>query len=113
MEIWIISAKYGLIAGTCPISHYDLKMTRAIASEQYAQNTEHMRMLGEFKPKEMGVFLGDVYGGSIASLEDLLPGCKICRFKGPIGKMLQQLKNWLYEVPPKKKRATVDLSVFD
>ena len=99
--VWIISAKYGLIRSVDLVPHYDLKMTSAIAKTQREENIRLFeRYLADRPPKELGVFLGEVYSGSIEPLEQILRGTKIVRFKGPIGKMLQQLKVWLNEVPP-------------
>jgi hypothetical protein len=99
-KIWIISAKYGFISGDANIQHYDLKMTPAIAAEQRFENTALMlKRLIPQHPEEVGIFLGSIYLQSI----DLSPisnaGIQLTFFKGPIGKMLQQLKNWLNVVP--------------
>lgn len=96
IKVLIISAKYGLIEASHPISYYDLKMSPSIALEQRNKNTSILqRYIHDIKPESIVVVMGKTYLQSV-DLSDIQVPLTI--ISGEIGVMLHGLKEWLYAV---------------
>ena len=96
VKVLVISAKYGLIEASHPISYYDLKMTPSIAFEQQNENTRILkRFIHDLKPETLVVVMGKTYMQSVDLLDIQVP-VKI--INGEIGVMLHNMKQWLFSV---------------
>ena len=95
-NLYIISAKYGLISGDSPISYYDQKMTSKRAIELSKSISSKIINIVETNPDaEILVNLGKTYASSIADAESVLNNINATFAHGSIGERLHQLKKWL------------------
>jgi len=99
VNIFIVSAKYGLIPADQKITFYDQKMTLEIACQQAKRNCLILRqILSDQQCCEIFANLGTVYLKAIQPINSwltyptpiILPG-------GRIGQKLQRMKRWLQE----------------
>ena len=96
VKVLIISAKYGLIEASHPISYYDLKMSPSIALEQRNKYTcIFQRYIHDIKPESIVVVMGKTYLQSV-DLSDIQVPLMI--ISGDIGVMSHGLKEWLHAV---------------
>ena len=96
VDVLILSAKYGLIGSSSLISYYDQLMTPERARGLVKEVAE--KLSGVFSKnnyKEVFINLGKTYLLALDDSMSVLANENICWGKGPIGKRLSQLKNWL------------------
>lgn len=98
IDVYILSAKFGLIPGNRPISNYDYKMTQERADEL------HYQILGSLKQhleqshyEECFISLGKTYLPAIAGYEQVVPPeLRIFVSQGSLGRRQTELRDWLY-----------------
>lgn len=99
LDIWILSARYGLIAHNQTIPNYDQKMT--VRQSEYLRPfvRERLTQLLTIKPyDEVCVCMGKTYLTTLGKYDHFLPEhSTYVHIQGTIGKMLADLHNWLYK----------------
>lgn len=104
VDIFIISAKYGLINSNDFISLYDQMMTNERAkelSETVKIDLEKILQLKDYD--EIFISLGKTYMGALEESKDLLDNCNVSWGYGQIGERLHQLKTWLTAIEAEDK----------
>lgn len=100
VDIYVLSARYGLIPACQPISHYDQRMTRARALELRPQVLRELQALLGEGYYEVFVVLGQLYLQVINGIEKLVPpGVHFTVCRASAGRQLTELKRWLYQLP--------------
>ena len=101
LDVYILSAKYGLIPADFPTALYDRKMTPARAVELYSQvNIAFSDILCD-NYTSICFALGKTYLKVFEGTQDLvLIHTESIFAYGPIGKKQAQLKKWLWEEYP-------------
>ncbi len=97
VDVFILSAEFGLIKGAKPICVYDRRLTRRRAGELRPM------VLDSFKDKiaaqnyaQLFLSMGQTYLLALAGYEDLLPPTiEVKVSKGTFGRKLTELKAWL------------------
>jgi hypothetical protein len=101
-DLFIISARYGLIAEHTLIEDYDQKMNQARALELQAEVSQAFDALLRAKPyTQIFVNMGKVYTQSIASSSEFCKALQEGRLQeaaGGIGERLRQTKLWLLKI---------------
>lgn len=98
-DLFIISAKYGLIRSTETISYYDQKMTLRRAEQLRKDIKLKMEtILTEDNYTDVYINLGKIYMHAFFDSLDLLQGYTIHHGKGGIGERLHQLKLWTHAI---------------
>jgi hypothetical protein len=96
MDMLILSAKYGLVAGSTPITNYDQKITRDRAKELHSQVLQVLQTCTrQHTYREVYVDLGQAYQAAVEGLAQVFNGSLIVYAKGRIGQRLAQLQSWL------------------
>lgn len=98
LDIYILSAAYGLIPGDFPAPLYDRKMSMLRSIELQPQIKTTFSDILPNNYSSICFVLGNTYLKAFEGLLDLIP--KFAEFivtYGPIGKKQTQLKNWLWE----------------
>lgn len=99
LDIFVLSAKYGLIGGQTAINDYDRQMTNRRATE--IQEEVRKKIENDLLPKEYNeIFLsmGKVYLRAIETLEELVDEkTRVIVSTGASGRKLTALKGWLWE----------------
>ena len=98
LDIYILSAAYGLIPAHFQTEFYDKKMNLARVVELQPQiKTTFLDILRKHY-NSICFVLGRTYQKAFEDLEDLIPRLtEIIMVYGPIGKKQTQLKGWLWE----------------
>ena len=102
-EVYILSARFGLIPAHQPISYYDCRMTLQQASIFQPQVLDHLRYILQNKQyKELFISVGKDYAAALAGYEQLIPShIHVTVPIGPRGRKQAELYDWLYgEAPP-------------
>lgn len=102
LDMFILSAKFGLIPATKPIPTYDRLMTPDRADELrpqvHAAVSEHVRPQNY---SELLISMSKVYRSALAGIEnDLGPDTKVVVSDGSTGQKLTKLKAWLWGAEP-------------
>lgn len=97
LDIYILSAKYGLIPMNNIIENYDHKMTLSTAREQRNSNLIKVKEVCQINHfQEIFIAAGSTYLMALSPLEEWLPDqATFSQTSGKIGFQLQQLKVWL------------------
>ena len=96
MDIFIVSAKFGLIKHDTPIPNYDLQMTPELAQMQVQANRTILgRLLGTGSYDEVFITAGKDYLVALEPFECWQGATKVTTNKGRIGVQLNSLKHWL------------------
>lgn len=99
LDVYIISAKYGMIEAFEPIKNYDLRMNAKRASELKSSIMKHLSTLVDSnKYSEILINLGNDYLATLDGwLEELTSNknVKVILFSGRIGERLSQMKRLL------------------
>ena len=98
VEIYILSAKYGLIPDQAEIEPYDRRMTQERAAElREATLEEFDSVIERHKPSELFLSLGRDYLRAVEGFrERVLADTRVIVSDGSAGKKLTALKAWLY-----------------
>jgi hypothetical protein len=103
LEVYILSAQFGLISAHQPISYYDCRMTPQQASIFQPQVLAQLRYILRNKQyKELFISVGKDYAAALSGYKQLIPShIHITVAIGPRGCKQAELYNWLYgEAPP-------------
>ncbi len=97
VDVYVLSAKYGLIAAPTMIHDYDQRMTPARAMELRPLVLDRLREVLQYGYTEMFFSLSRPYLRAIEGFEALVPkGLRIIVSISPMGKRLTDLKCWLH-----------------
>jgi cytoplasmic iron level regulating protein YaaA (DUF328/UPF0246 family) len=100
LDMFVLSAEFGLIPGSTPVPNYDRRMTRARAEELQPQALRvFQEQIAEGGYQELFISAGKTYLLALKSYKDLLPETiSVTVSSAPAGKKLTELKSWLYGV---------------
>ena len=97
LDIFILSAAYGLIPSDFPTPLYDRKMNPARAVELQPQVAKQFSDLMQNNYAPILLVLGKTYLLAFEPSQDLMSvQMNLCLAAGPIGKKQAQLKKWLW-----------------
>ena len=98
LDVYILSAKFGLIPSNKLIPNYDRRMTAQRVEElQQSTLSELEQILIRKQYEELFISLGKDYLQVLAGYESLIPdNLNTIISKGTIGYKLGELRNWLY-----------------
>lgn len=104
IDVYILSAKFGLIPSSKPIPIYDYKMTSERAHELHHQVLRSLkRCIKEGDYKDCFIGLGKTYLLAIAGYEQVvLPELETFVSQGSQGRRQKELRDWLYSRLPDK-----------
>ncbi|MGH2487693.1 MAG: DUF6884 domain-containing protein [Ktedonobacterales bacterium] len=109
-EVYVLSARYGLIPGDTPISAYECQMTSGRARELQAQVEADVAALDMSRRyRQVFILAGAVYRHAIPL--NHVPPQRLTVATGSPGVRLAQLKSWLHQSPsatPVPERAALD-----
>ena len=99
LDVYILSAKFGLISACKPIPNYDRRMTLQRAKElQPRTQPELKRILSGRQYDELFISMGKAYRQVLVGYKLLIPAdFKVIVSTGIMGRKLAELRNWLYE----------------
>ena len=99
LDVYILSAEFGLIPSDKPIPNYDRRMTLQQAKElQQPTLSELKRILIGKQYEELFISLGKDYLRVLSGYESLIPAnLNVIVSTRAIGYKLAELRNWLYE----------------
>jgi hypothetical protein len=100
VDVYVLSAEYGLIAADKPIEDYDRLMTTTRAAELRPEVSKQLQKILSQGFAEVFVSLSQLYLQAIESLEGLTPdGTELIISQASMGRRLTDLKRWLYKLP--------------
>lgn len=100
LDIYVLSAQYGLIDADTPIANYERRMTTARAKELRDDVLAELKAILNRDYDELFILLGRSYRQAIEGLDDLIPsGTKVIISRSTAGRRLTELKRWLYRLP--------------
>lgn len=102
LSVAVLSAKHGLIGALAPITHYDLRMTSARASELHTGVTRDLSILAKNHAR-LDLVLGKTYLQSI-DLAGFPDEASIQVVSGPIGEKLSRLHGLLRSLGAQPRR---------
>lgn len=99
IDVFILSAKFGLIRSDTPIPDYDQRMTQNRAEELRPQSLSTLKLIVvDGRYNELFFNMGKTYLDALAGYESLVPSnLKVTVAEGGIGHKSQALRNWLYQ----------------
>ena len=99
LDVYILSAEFGLISAGKPIPNYDRRMTHQRVKElQPPTQPKLKRILSGRQYDELFISMGKSYRQVLAGYESLIsPNLKVIVSRGAIGCKLAELRNWLHE----------------
>lgn len=102
IDVYILSAKFGLIPGNKPIPNYDYKMTQERAGELHHQVLSSLEQcFKESHHEECFIGLGKTYLQAIAGYEQVVPPeLRLFVSQGSLGRRQAELHDWLYSRLP-------------
>jgi|ERR671915_199422 hypothetical protein len=96
LDVFVLSAKYGLITDSTIIFNYDQRMTKERASEL---KEEALQLLREYRQhyvcNEIYVNVGKDYWKALRGIDEIFTGALVIHARGRIGERLAQLKHWI------------------
>lgn len=98
LDIFILSAEYGLISGNAPIPNYDRRMTPKRATALNDEVLEKIRQDVLAKQyDEIFLSMGKTYLQAVAGIDNLINGSTdLILSQATAGKKLTELKGWLW-----------------
>lgn len=94
-DVWILSARYGLIAASTPIPDYDQMMTPARAHDLHDQVQDALAVALAGHPDTL-IAAGQTYVGALVACRDAVPAVRSALVAdGRIGQKNAVLKRWL------------------
>lgn len=111
LDIYILSARYGLIRSQTPTHYYDQKMTSANAAVLRRQvlHTFEQQILPK-KYAEIFVSMGKTYLLALDDLPTINEHIKLIISQGSSGKKLTELRNWLWGCTPAASQNSIPLA---
>lgn len=100
VDIYILSAEYGLIDADQPVADYDRRMTTARAAELRPEVSKRLReILGQYYD-EVFISLSQAYLEAVDDLDTMgADGTQMTVSQTTMGQRLTELKRWLYRLP--------------
>ena len=97
LDVYILSAKFGLINGGQPIPDYEQKMTEERLAELQPEIVSKLESLAD-KQRYNNIFIyaGKAYLQALSGFTNAIPDVRITVAGGLPGKRLADLRNWLY-----------------
>lgn len=100
VDVYVLSAKHGLIAADEPIEDYDRLMTTARATELQPEVSDQLREILSREFDEVFISLSGLYLQALDGFETLVPDkTRVIISQVSMGKRLTELKSWLYQLP--------------
>jgi len=100
VDVYVLSARYGLIAADVPIADYDQRMTTPRAAELRPQVLARLREILDQGYAEVFLSLGHSYLQAVEGFKALVPdGTRVTVSRAAAGRRLTELKRWLYRLP--------------
>ncbi|MBO8172415.1 MAG: peroxide stress protein YaaA [Bacillaceae bacterium] len=105
LDLYILSAKYGIIKESDTIDNYDQKMTLQRGKELYTKNLNRLeKILQNNNYNNFFVNLGKLYLESISPFDQLVPkSTNVIICEGQIGERMSQMKNWILSLHSSKR----------
>ncbi len=104
-DVYILSARYGLISGSEAIPYYDQRMTQQRARELKPVVTGELNnLLLTNMPQEVYVCAGQDYLNAIELGEHWRSKAQIRIASGSMGRRLSELRDWLHSKRPQTQR---------
>lgn len=101
VEVYVLSAQYGLISAMTPVDYYDMRMTATRAQELHDAVLTKLTTIFSNNFEEALILLGQDYLQAIEGFESVIPSeTRIAVLNTTPGKQLTTLKAWLYKVQP-------------
>lgn len=98
VDLYVLSAHYGLIAGGELIQDYDLRMTSARAAILREQTLKRFETIMTKAFDDVLILLSGIYLQTLQGFEVYVPpGTKVTVVTASSGKQLNILKSWLYQ----------------
>ena len=99
LDVYILSAEFGLIPSDKPIPNYDRRMTLQQAKELQQPTLSKLKQILTGKQyEELFISLGKDYLRVLSGYESLIPAnLNVIVSTRAIGYKLAELRNWLYE----------------
>jgi hypothetical protein len=99
IDIWILSAKHGLIPSDRRIAAYDTSMNAAIAKAMRQATSEKLKeLVGKQTYRKVMLAMGREYLGAVGPRKAWASdGAVVSQTKGRIGEQLSQLRKWILE----------------
>lgn len=106
IDIWILSAEYGLISSDHLLPYYDQRMTVGRARVLHSRIISDLEIILSNKPyKNFLICLGRDYLESIKGYENLVPdNISVKEAAGGLGRKLSILHDWLYDSSSRLKK---------
>jgi len=101
LDVFILSARFGLIPAARTIPDYDLRLSGNLI-EQLRPGV-HARLERIFEHtayRELFICMGNLYQEVLSGGQWCPPGLVVKVAEGPIGMKLASLRDWLYQGPP-------------
>jgi hypothetical protein len=100
VEIYMLSAKYGLISADEKIANYDQKMTKPRASSLQPEVLTRLQGIFVRDFNEIFISLSQLYLQALDGFKSFVPdGTKVIISQASMGRRLTELKRWLYRLP--------------
>ena len=98
LDVYILSAKFGLISACKPIPNYDRRMTPQRVKELQSHILPELKqVLSGRQYDELFISMGKAYRQVLVGYESLTPAnLKVIASTGIMGRKLAELRNWLY-----------------
>ena len=112
LDVYILSAKFGLIPSSQLIPNYDHRMTlQKVRELQLPTLTELKKILVDRQYDELFISMGKDYLSVLGGYESLVPAnLKVTVSTGVMGRQQAELRNWLHQgssVPPDNQTEVV------
>ena len=100
VDIYVLSARYGLIAADTLVEDYDQRMTPTRAAELRPQVLTRLQEILGQGYSEVFLSLGRAYLEAVSGFETLVPAdTQVTVSQATAGRRLTELKRWLYRLP--------------
>lgn len=101
VDVYVLSAKFGLIPEDHPIAYYDRRMTlQRVKRLNQRVLTELKRILIKRRYIELFISVGKDYLQALDGFEPLIPdNLKVITSTGSMGRKQSELRNWLHREP--------------
>ena len=101
LDVFILSAMFGLVPASRAIPNYDLRMSRRRAEQLRPQVYAELEHIFEQTfYQELFICMGNVYREVLSGGQWHPPDLVVKYAEGPIGIKLASLRDWLYKGPP-------------
>jgi hypothetical protein len=100
LDVYVLSARYGLIPASQEVANYDLRMSEERALELHDETLESLQKILKRGYDEVLVALSRTYMRAVEGYESFVPdGTQVIPLSTTMGRQLALLKSWLYKTP--------------